>query len=184
METSKGLTEMEILQTTTQKRWTKLFSINFSRLLVKDEIKKGSFQLKFGTNPAIYKSGRGMKGGGGQKHVLTIKDTNAQNDFRINSPAGEYGILSASHTAFANGQGLIHSTSVGPGGQNDGKIRTDKVGLIFYQAGVAVLTASIFAGDSSEDSSVSPGGILNQAVSMSIGGQHGHTTDQRCRWHC
>ena len=150
--------------------------INFSRLLVKDEIKKGSFQLKFGTNPA-FKSGRGMKGGGGQKHVLTIKDTNAQNDFRINSPAGEYGILSASHTAFANGQGLIHSTSVGPGGQNDGKIRTDKVGLIFYQAGVAVLTASIFAGDSSEDSSVSPGGILNQAVSMSIGGTHaGHAT--------
>jgi len=143
--------------------------LNFSRLLVKDEIKKGSFQLKLGTNP-IYKSGRGMMGAGGQNHVLTIKDTNAQNDFRINSPAGEYGILSASHTAFANGQGLIHSSSTDA---SSGVIRTDKIGLIFYQAGVCVLTASIFAGDSGEDSPSSPGGLLNQAVSMSIGGQHG-----------
>jgi len=109
-----------------------------------------------------------MMGAGGQNHVLTIKDTNAQNDFRINSPAGEYGILSASHTAFANGQGLIHSSSTDA---SSGVIRTDKVGLIFYQAGVCVLTASIFNGAAT--GSNDNRGLLNQAVSMSIDGGHG-----------
>ena len=136
--------------------------LNFSRLLVKDEIKKGSFQLKLGTNP-YYKSGRGMMGVSGQNHILTIKDTNAQNDFRINSPAGEYGILSASHSDTAYGQGINHGHS--------GSILSDKVGLIFYQAGVCVLTASIFNGAAS--GSNDNRGLLNQAVSMSIDGGHG-----------
>jgi hypothetical protein len=100
-----------------------------------------------------------MMGVGGQNHILTIKDTNAQNDFRINSPAGEYGILSASHTTLANGQGLVHANLA------------DKVGLIFYQAGVCVLTASIFNGAASGSSDNR--GLLNQAVSMSIDGGHG-----------
>lgn len=135
--------------------------LNFSRLLVKDEIKKGSFQLKLGTQP-IFKLGPGLKETGGQNHILTIKDTNAQNDFRINSPAGEYGILSASHSDTANGQGMNHGHS--------GSILSDKVGLIFYQAGVCVLTASIFNGAAT--GSNDNRGLLNQAVSMSIGGAH------------
>ena len=139
--------------------------INFSRLLVKDEIKKGSFQLKLGTNPDL---GRGLQRT--VKHLMTIRDTNAQNDFRINSPAGEYGILSASHTAVAGTdnekQGMRH------GGAGSELVVSDKVGLIFYQAGVCVLTASIFSG--ARSGSVSHyGGLLNQAVSMSLGGQHG-----------
>ena len=52
--------------------------INFSRLLTKDEIKKGSFTIQLGTgsytNPM---SGR-----------VTIQDLNASNDYKINSPAG------------------------------------------------------------------------------------------------
>ena len=50
--------------------------------------------------------------------ALTITDADAINDFRINSPAGEYGIL------------------------KDGS--SNKLGLLFYQAGVAVMTASVF----------------------------------------
>jgi|14BtaG_2_1085337.scaffolds.fasta_scaffold00104_23 hypothetical protein len=138
--------------------------LNFSRLLVKDEIKKGSFQIKFGTEP-VFKSGRGLRGaaGGNTHHILTIADTNAQNDFRINSPAGEYGILSASHTAPAGRQGINHGHS--------GSLLSDKVGLIFYQAGVCVLTASIFNGAAT--GSNDNRGLLNQAVSMSIDGGHG-----------
>ena len=132
--------------------------LNFSRLLVKDEIKKGSFQIVLGTT-ADYPSGGGLQGQDGQDNLITIKDTNAQNDFRINSPAGEYGILSASHTAFANGQGLF-------GGDHS------KAGLIFYQAGVCVLTASIFNGKELSKKNA----FLHQAVSMSIGGQHGTGT--------
>ncbi len=142
--------------------------INFSRLLVKDEIKKGSFQLKLGTNPDL---GRGLQRT--VKHIMTIKDTNAQNDFRINSPAGEYGILSASHTAPAGTdneeQGMRH------GGASSELVVSDKVGLIFYQAGVCVLTASIFNG-ATTGSTAHYGGLLNAPVSMSIGGQHGIRT--------
>jgi hypothetical protein len=146
--------------------------LNFSRLLVKDEIKKGSFQIKFGTQP-IFKSGKGLQGYAPSDihHLLTIKDTNAQNDFRINSPAGEYGILSASHTTPAGRQGIRH-------GLGSKETVSSNVGLIFYQAGVVVLTASIFAGSgkSGDGTAIGGGGLLNQAVSMSIGGAHAGAT--------
>tara|TARA_A100001515_G_C4592240_1_gene216379 strand:+ start:10073 stop:11107 length:1035 start_codon:yes stop_codon:yes gene_type:complete len=54
-----------------------------------------------------------------------ISDYGATNTFKNNSPAGEYGIL-YSGSAAAAGTG---------------------VGLLYYQAGVAVLTASIFDGE-------------------------------------
>ena len=136
--------------------------INFSRLLVKDEIKKGSFQLKLGTNPEL-----GVDLQNSVKHIMTIKDTNAQNDYRINSPAGEYGILSASHTVKAGTDNEEQAMKHGTGDY----IVSDKVGLIFYQAGICVLTASIFSGAGT--GSVHYGGLLNAPVSMSLGGQHG-----------
>ena len=82
--------------------------VNFSRLLTKDEIKKGSFELKVGV------------GASGTPFLTTasLADTGAQNDYRVNSPAGEYGILYSG---------------------------ADKRGLVFYQAGIAVITASVFA---------------------------------------
>jgi hypothetical protein len=105
--------------------------INFSRLLNKDEIKKGSFSLSLGTGSyAAPMVGR-----------ITIKDTNAQNSYRVNSPAGEYGILSCSS------------------GANTG---TPSCGLIFYQAGVAVLSSSIFQ-------SASLGGILGPTSGSKAG---------------
>jgi len=103
--------------------------INFSRLLVKDEIKKGSFTLQY------FASGTFASPSG----LTTIQDTNAQNEYRVNSPAGEYGILYNSSTP---------------------------VGLIYYQAGVVVLsmatssvsgvsgsTSQIFASGATLDSS-------------------------------
>lgn len=56
--------------------------------------------------------------------VLTISDYGAATDYRTNSPAGEYGILYTS-SVVADGTG---------------------VGLIYYQAGIAVLSASVFNG--------------------------------------
>ena len=152
---------------TTNDKMDEVVFLNFSRLLVKDEIKKGSFQIKFGTEQA--KGGADLKKADGIAHLLTIKDTNAQNDFRINSPAGEYGILSASHTALAGQQGMRHGTDAK-------EAVSSKVGLIFYQAGVVVLTASVFAGESANAMSqghVGGGGLLNQPVSMSIDGHLG-----------
>lgn len=92
--------------------------LSFSRLLYKDEIKKGSFNLYLGST-ATYDTANNTR--------ITITDAGAENDFRVNSPAGEYGILSAS-------AGEATATPDG------------RVGLIFYQAGVVVLTASVFMG--------------------------------------
>ncbi len=94
------------------------FVINFSRLLSKDEIKKGSFSLQLGaasSYAAPFSS------------ILTITDSGAQNDFRVKSPVGEYAILSASAGgAYAGGNG------------------SGSCGLLFYQAGIAIITGSVF----------------------------------------
>lgn len=89
--------------------------VNFSRLLTKDEIKKGTFSIAFATGgtPAA------------PSDLLTIQDHGASTSYLVNSPAGEYGIL--------------YTSSAAPNA-NSG------VGLLYYQAGVAVLTGSIFAG--------------------------------------
>ncbi len=81
---------------------------NFSRLLVKDEIKKGSFSMVVGTG-ATYASPFADK--------VTITDTDAANNYRSNSPAGEFGLL---------------------------KNGTNNVGLVYYQAGIAILSSSAF----------------------------------------
>jgi len=93
--------------------------INFSRLLVKDEIKKGSFVITIGTGS--YSAGATITthpGAGGS--LLKLGDTDAETSFKTNSPAGEYGIL------------YEQSPSA-----DTGKVRPR--GLIFYQAGVVVL---------------------------------------------
>jgi hypothetical protein len=92
--------------------------INFARLLTKDEIKKGSFVLKLG-GEEVYANANTDR--------LTITDAGAENSYKVNSPAGEYGILSCS-------TGGAYSGSSGDG----------LVGLVYYQAGIAVLTASVF----------------------------------------
>lgn len=135
--------------------------LNFSRLLVKDEIKKGSFQLDLGVDPVMIKKGLRSR----VRNILTLKDTNAQNDFRINSPAGEYGILSASIGSADGGQDITGRVT---GSHSIGA----HAGLIFYQAGVAVLTASVFAGADGDDTANGLG-MLMTSVSMSIDGHHG-----------
>lgn len=92
------------------------YIINFARLLTKDEIKKQSFTLQVLTGGPV----------SGANTVLALSDYGAQNSYKTNSPAGEYGVLYTSSVAI-----------------ND----TSGVGLIYYQAGIAVLTASIFNGN-------------------------------------
>lgn len=86
--------------------------LSFSRLLVKDQIKRGSVNLEIGRdnydNPF--------------NQVVSVGDYEATTKLHINSPAGEYGIL-------------YEGGSAAPG---------NEVGLVFYQAGIMVLTASVF----------------------------------------
>jgi hypothetical protein len=91
--------------------------INFSRLIQKDEIKKGSFSLQLYTGGSM---------SGALSASTTVSDAGAATDYRVNSPVGEYAVLSASNGFF--------SGNLSP-----------SVGLIYYQAGIAVLTASLFS---------------------------------------
>lgn len=126
--------------------------LNFSRLLVKDEIKKGSFSITLGVSPyAPHRSNNTTKVGlhgsdGAFDKRIKLADTNAQNDFRVNSPAGEYGVLYAS---------VDHGTDVLTGDPAAGST-TVRAGLIYYQAGIAVLTSSVFLRN--EDASTTTAG--------------------------
>ena len=66
------------------------FFINFSRLLAKDEIKKGSFQMVLGVTGAL----TGSPYPDVFQQLLTIQDSASVNNYKVNSPSGEYGILS------------------------------------------------------------------------------------------
>jgi len=106
-----------------------VFFVNFSRLLTKDEIKKGSFTIDFltGGTPSA------------RTDTMTIGDYGAITSYKVNSPAGEYGIL--------------YTSSATPNSASG-------VGLLYYQAGVAVLTGSIFGGidgTPADKSSMGPG---------------------------
>jgi len=98
------------------------YFINFTRLLTKDEVKKGSFALELGVS-ASYVAPFGQR--------ITLKDNDGTNSFKVNSPAGEYGILYAENSAGSPLNGVVTSTQ-------------QPAGLIYYQAGVAVVTSSVF----------------------------------------
>ena len=111
-----------------------VFILPMSRLLVKDEIKKGTFSLELGVTPTYTQDGKVF----GER--LTITDASGSDGYFVNSPAGEYGLLFATASAAQVLKG-------------NGKYAC---GLLYYQAGIAVLTASIFTVDSD-------GGLLHDS---------------------
>ena len=116
--------------------------ISLSRLLVKDEIKKGSFSMTVATASAYTDAANKTDG-------KTLQDQDAATSYKTNSPAGEYGII---------------------------KWGTDKVGLIYYQAGVIVLTGSIFANGNMVDAD---GGTFTAAITGSTIDNIGHGVRNR-----
>ena len=133
--------------------------LNFSRLLVKDEIKKGSFALSLGIDDTFTVGATTM-----HKNKIELKDTNAQNEYRINSPAGEYGILYATEASDNTDANVLQ--------QDNG---TTKAGLIFYQAGVAVLTASVFTDQGFTKSGKNAAGALVTATDGILSASLGNT---------
>ena len=97
-----------------------VFIMTFSRLLVKDQIKKGTFKLQIasgswadGANP----------GSGGKFKILQDVSASVDGTKVGNCIGGDFGILY--DTNVQDGVGL---------------------GVLYYQAGIAVLTASLFSG--------------------------------------
>ena len=117
-----------------------VFFINFSRLLVKDEIKKGTFELELGIDDAFSQDGNAVFA-----NRIKITDHSASltsPSYLVNSPAGEYGILTATGS---QGTDVTHHAGL------------FSVGLVFYQAGIAVISGSVFNDKNS-------GGILANAL--------------------
>jgi|10_taG_2_1085330.scaffolds.fasta_scaffold01470_5 hypothetical protein len=102
------------------------YFFNFARLLSKDEIKKGSFSLTLGVNSS-YETGS-------FRQMINITDGSGSTSYKVNSPAGEYGILRASGSSGVWSAGRADPLSGS----------TPKCGLVYYQAGIAVITASVF----------------------------------------
>ena len=119
------------------------YFFNFTRLLSKDEIKKGSFTLSLGmtntfTNPF--------------SSLVTVTDYSGSDGYKVNSPAGEYGIL------YATGSALIGGDVTADGNGNV------KAGLIYYQAGIAVITSSLFQGRLGTDAQMNSATETSDAV--------------------
>ena len=106
-----------------------VFIINFARLLSKDEIQpaSGSFVSKFSVESS-------SQGDGVMTKRLTIYDKDGTSGVKTNSPAGEFNTLyaTASYSTSTSPSNPINTPAGAP------------VGLIFYQAGIAIITASIF----------------------------------------
>ena len=120
-------------------KMTECFFISFARLLSKDEIKKGSFKLEMGvTGTSLITAGDSwgyLADGNPFKGRIQITDSHATTDYRVNSPAGEYAILKLNGT---------HTDSPLIGAATSASATGSNCGLIFYQAGIVVLTSSIF----------------------------------------
>jgi hypothetical protein len=139
----------DLFSTTTDKMDDCLF-LNFSRLLVKDELQKGTFTLELGVSGTYATPFHGNR--------ITLKDVDAASDFRVNSPTGEYGILYVS-----NSLGVpLNGASFDPRFSGTGKEQA--AGLLFYQAGVAVITSSVFM-------STADGGLLSSSVEWEVNQQ-------------
>jgi len=108
-----------------------VFVIPFSRLLVKDEIKKGSFTMALGVGQTFQDP---------FESSISITDASGSDGYFVNSPAGEYGILFAKERP-TSGPSPIHTDRT-----ETPLVSGVPVGLLYYQAGIAVITASVFTG--------------------------------------
>lgn len=122
-----------------------VFFVNFARLLNKDEVRKGSFELEFGiTGSGPTAAGDITASFDGDNFGQRVKaaDLSGSTSYLVNSPAGDYGILYATSST-TNGTTYLKNDQV-------------PVGLVFYQTGIAVISGSIFK-DSTE------GGVLTSS---------------------
>jgi len=121
-------------------KYTSCIFLNFARLLNKDEIKKGSFEILLGVHAEYEgdaaKANRGTsdtEAAAMHTELLTIKDDGAATDYRVNSPAGEYGILKITNDTTSSNLSTDYATEA-----------RKRCGLIYYQAGIVVLTSDVF----------------------------------------
>tara|TARA_Y100000114_G_scaffold55648_3_gene50925 strand:- start:1383 stop:2492 length:1110 start_codon:yes stop_codon:yes gene_type:complete len=142
----------------TSNKLEECFIMPFSRLLVKDEIKKETFSIQLdvtdyaATNQPF-----------GANDIITISDLSASTGYKTNSPAGDYGILYATASTTLLNTSSTHKET----------FDSDDywyAGLIFYQAGIIVLTGSVFGTQltSPLDGTSSPNVFYNDGSALGI----------------
>ena len=115
-----------------------VFFINFSRLLTKDQVRKGSFALTVMTGTwASPEASRGYFPAGPLLKLIDASASAALNTGTKNTVGGDYGVLYIS----ASANGAATGGPIGLAGTSE-----KGVGVVFYQAGIAVVTASVFSG--------------------------------------
>tara|TARA_R100000808_G_C2142745_1_gene150491 strand:+ start:1071 stop:2210 length:1140 start_codon:yes stop_codon:yes gene_type:complete len=115
--------DLDITDNTRDEMMRNCFFLSFSRLLTKDQVKKGSFSLELGRGPWS----------ASMTSRITLQDVEATEDGTKvgSSVGGDYGVL------------WDTSASVSTG--SDGTLtRTGSYGVVFYQAGIVVLSSSIW----------------------------------------
>jgi len=135
--------------------------ISFSRLLSKDQIKKGTFSIQLGsgsyTGPYDLASTTGRNRGG----ILTLQDLSASTDGTGigQSVGGEYGVLYDATGSITN------------------PINSASYGVVFYQAGIVVLTASVF----DQMYAGQPGEVVEDGLEIQSGSAYGLTATDTSR---
>tara|TARA_R100000951_G_scaffold13415_2_gene10611 strand:- start:658 stop:1779 length:1122 start_codon:yes stop_codon:yes gene_type:complete len=109
-----------------------IFVIPFSRLLAKDEIKKGSFSLELGLSSSFVETGTTFNVRG------KLIDFSGSDGYFVDSPAGEYGILYGTSSVIGTSNGVFAGETLG------NSATMPAVGLIYYQAGIVVISGSAF----------------------------------------
>ena len=117
-----------------------VFFLDFSRLLVKDQIKPGTFSMVLGTGSWSGSFNR-MEGGKSALVTLTDKSASADGTNTKNTLGGDYGVLYAS----GSNDGAVGSGyQAGMDKDSAAAGKREAYGIVFYQAGIVVLTSSVF----------------------------------------
>ena len=131
---------------TTDTEMTDVIFVPFARLLTKDEIKKGSVTLEFGLSASYAQDGTVFDKRG------KLIDYSGSNGYYVDSPAGEYGVLFGTSSTSASAHGGVFD------GETLGDATTmPAVGLVYYQAGIAVISGSLF-------NDATDGGVLKDGL--------------------
>ena len=129
------------------------FFINLSRLITKDQIKKGTFSMVLGTASYAIPGSRDYWtnpfSSSGSATTVTIQDVSASDTGgTANSYGGDYGVLY--NTTLASASAISSPPPVN---------YSNAVGLIFYQAGIVFLSSSVFTGSFASQPFAAPSGF-------------------------
>lgn len=109
------------------------YFLNFARLVTKDQVKKGSFSMTIGTGSWVAPFASAEDSTSGSQIILTDASASDSGGTKNGGPAGDYGVLYRRY-----GPDGTFSYSGIDGTSDNG------VGLVFYQAGIAILTSSLW----------------------------------------